>query len=162
MLCYNRFQHWVVLDSARTDNRWFQKLNLFRSRSPIFAVLCKKISSLGLCSLLGFAMWSGISQEAKHKQRQGEIFLFEMSIERSRNGVSTPLNDHMATWFRFRCIGTEETLFPDSSGFWSHQKLEEKQLDKRWFSRGLKKSSYENLNILAGEDACKDLYYPQS
>jgi hypothetical protein len=48
---------------------------VFRSRSPIFAVLCKKISSKGMSSLIGFASCSGSSQEAKTIQRQGEIFL---------------------------------------------------------------------------------------
>jgi hypothetical protein len=35
-------------------------------------------------------------QAAKTKQWQGEIFYIETFIERSRNGVSTPLNDHNA------------------------------------------------------------------
>jgi len=43
-------------------------------------VLCKKISSKGLCSLLGFAMCCGLSKAAKTKQRQGEIFLRLASV----------------------------------------------------------------------------------
>jgi hypothetical protein len=51
------------------------RLQLYSECEADFRSACKKISSKGLCSLIGFGMCDGFCQETKTIQRQGEIFL---------------------------------------------------------------------------------------